>query len=635
MRQVRLHILLFALALTASFQTALAQTQPMSRTSTQEINGHQLLVTVISKAIMMQGSAEPWWNWGNTTDSTYLFALDRAENVRFALVFTALKAGRRATLIYARKAQVPLPVRQSGTITALGDVSQYPHLVINTSARDWVVDGKVSYQLKLVGDGVAGQESITSTPDGTADYVREITPDKNGLPVRDESKVTQNPFPNRGYSRYSLTQRVVPGTDFQPWAPLMPTFPYLGAGQRRPDWFTSNPNPFYFNVSSGELQFFPFTGFQTGGMYGINSISVEKKNFENAFAFYPLRAVSAYADLVIRSKSFPAGDQFGPMPSALARTTFRYSWKTEDQELWTYSLGFAGQNMIVGDTSDQASVDRMYETLPDLVSTATWPAISFVQAMKGYTGSEGIYHYSAQDDLLWRSFQPNPPKSVILASPLFQLDSHLGPQAEHSLPLNFRGEYLFGTPRRVSLYQSDFDGLVHLKGAQEGFWFIKSTQYLYFSDLNRDGIMDSVQDCQTSDVVEVPEPSTTSVSRASVPRVCSSQLVRLGHSAVFIDGDKISVKAGLPPAVYSAVLVPTTADSWATSVAQTMRSKPVASTVVGLWNSLPGTDKVLTRRSSMTLALDTKTRRLTVTLRPVAGQATRVVIFDDGTAIVK
>ena len=614
----------------------LAQSLLTARTAIQTTDGHQLLVTVISKGAATRGSADAWWTWGDTSDSTYLFALDRPDNVRFALVFTSPKSGRQATLIYARKAQDPLPVRQSGTATTLGDVSAYPHLVITTPASDWAVNGQASYRLKLVGDGVAGQENVTSTPDGIPDVLRLVTPGADGLPLRDETTVTQNPFPNRGYSRYGLQQRAAPGGVFQTWPALMPTFPYLGAGQRRPDWFSSNPNPFYFNVGSGELQFFPFTGFQTAGMYGINSLTVDKKDFENAFVLYPLRSGpgSSYADLVIRSKSFPAGDRFGPSPSTLARTTFRYSWKTEDPQLWTYSLGLAGPNAVIGAATDQVAIEASYRALPALVSGAAWPAVSFVQAMNGYTGSEGIYHYSVQDDRVWQAFQPNPPRTFVLGSPLFQADTRLGPDAEHALPLSFRGEYLFGAARKVSLYRSELDGLVHLKGAQEGFWSVRPGQYLYFSDLNQDGIMDSIQECRTPDAA-VPGSTTPPAAEAPARRVCDAQLVRLGHSAVLVADGKVSVKRGLNPSAASAVTVPTSAASWASFVSQSARGRPVESTVAGFWAALPGTETVVSSRPAASVALDSKTHRLTVMLRPVARQATRVVVADDGTAAVK
>ena len=615
--------------------SVVAQTPQVSRTTTQTIDGHQIIVTVTPKGTLRQGADDDWWTWGNTSDSTYFFSLDRPDNVRFALSFNPAKSGRQVTLIYARKSQSPLPTRQIGGRTELGDASQYPHLVISTPANDWVISGKANYQLKLVGDGVANLESITSIPDGTPDFLRVVTPDLNGWPVRDEATVTQNPFVHRGYPRYSLAQRAAPGAAFQTWPALMPTFPYLGAGQKRADWFTSNPNPIYFNVSSGEIQFFPFTGFQTAGMYGINSISVESKDFENAFAFYSLRGAPPYADLVIRSKSFPAGDEFGPKPNTMARTTFRYSWKTEDPTLWTYSLGFVGQNIIVENNSNKVTIDKEYKSLSGKVIGAKWNGISFIQSMNGFSGSEGIYHYSMQDDKVWQEFQNNPPKDFVLSNPIFQNDARLGPDAEHTIPLNFRGEYLFDAPHNVSLYRSGIDSLVHLKGAREGFWYTKPTRYLYFTDLNKDGYVDSFQNCAVKNTNTDPKQSSEPSSLKTTEKVCDSQFIRLGGSAVLINAGEILVKTNLNRPVNVAVPIPLATESWKSFLVQAGQTKSTADNVKAIWDTVIGAEKMVSQRSVSSLSFDIKNRLLILALRPVSGQPNKLVISDDGSAMLK
>ena len=85
----------FAFAVYAAPQMVYGQVQTVtSRTMTQTIDGHQLIVTVLSKNSKTEEDAATWWKWGDTTNSTYLFALDRPSNVRFALVFAAGKSGR-------------------------------------------------------------------------------------------------------------------------------------------------------------------------------------------------------------------------------------------------------------------------------------------------------------------------------------------------------------------------------------------------------------------------------------------------------------------------------------------------------------------------------------------------------------
>lgn len=630
MRLASFRNVMFAFAVCAAPQIVFGQVQTVtSRTMTQTIDGHQLIVTVLSKNSKTEEDAATWWKWGNTTNSTYLFALDRPSNVRFALVFAAGKSGRQATLIYARKDQPPMPLVQRGDATSLGDISPYPHLIISTPDPDWVVNGKTSYRLKLVGDGVAGLESITSTPDGTPDFLREVTPDAAGFPARDETSVIQDPFPNRGYPRYGLNQRAGLSAPFQTWPALMPTFPYIGAGQRRPDWFTSNPNPIYFNVTSGEMQFFPFTGFQTAGMYGINSLKVEKKNFETLFAFYSLRSLPPYADMVIRSRSFPAGDVFGPKPTSLARGTFRYSWKTDDPRLWTYSLGFAGQNLITSNDTSTASIQKNYDSLPKMMTTTAWPAISFVQPMKGYPGSEGIYHYSAQDDRTWASFMPNPPATFVLGLPIFQLDTGLRANGEHTLPLNFRGEYMFGTPRKPQLYRNDLDGLIHLLGAQEGFWYTDTQQYLHTLDLNKDGYIDSYQECQLLDTAQLQ------TDIASAPISCKSRLIRMSNSAILIEDGNISVKSRLSTPINQFLPVPTTSENWKTFVAGSGKPSITSGHVLDLWTVLTGNISLDSRRTVNSVSFDDKTGSIVLNLKPIPGQAVKLIISNDGSTNFK
>lgn len=600
-----------------------------SKTTTQAIEGHQLIITVLSKGSKAQEDSAVWWKWGNTTDDTYLFALDRPSNVRFALIFAAGKPGRQATLIYARKDQPPMSLQQNGKLTTLGDVSLYPHLVMTTPASDWVINGQASYQLKLVGDGVAGLESITSTPDGTPDFIREVTPDAAGFPARDETTVVQNPFPNRGYPRYGLNQRVGLSAPFKTLSPLMATFPYIGAGQIRTNWFISNPNPIYFNVSSGEMQFFPFTGFQTAGMYGINSLRGDIKDFETVFALYSLRSAPPYADMVIRSRNFPAGDTFGPKPITIARNTFRYSWKTLDPALWTYSLGFAGQGSVISNDTDATSIAQNYNNLPTKMTNTNWPAISFIQAMNGYPGSEGIYHYTAQDDEVWQSFQANPPTKFVLGSPIFQTDTNLRAKGEHTLPLNFRGEYLFGLPRKPLLYRDEFDGLVHLLGAQEGFWYKTPQQYLHTLDLNKDGYVDSYQEC------ELLSPIRVQADSSSVPISCTTQLIRLSNSAVLIENDRVLVKPDLNNLERLPVPIPTTTESWRTFMDQAGQAGATSGRVADLWSRLPGDAKLISTRTTIATILDSKTGHLTLILKTLPEQKNKLVVFGDGSTVLK
>jgi hypothetical protein len=267
----------------------------------------------------------------------------------------------------------------------------------------------------------------------------------------------------------------------------MSSLPYLNIGAGKFDWYQQNPAPLYFSLPAAQLLLNSFVGFENAGNYRINSLSLPPRvDFESPFAYYNFIPNSRYAQLVVRSESFPANDIFGgEAASHKTATSFRYSWAGADGRTWDYSLQVAGsvplnQRIRLGNTKFRSV---RATTLPSWVMSQSWPMVSFVQAMNGYPGSEGIYEYTPQIPPAWPwllgsatrppSYWQNPYLSEHTGTAK-QKNAHPG----ETLAKGFRGEYNASDFRKPELYISPIDGLVHLAWATSGVWNVGQGWYV-------------------------------------------------------------------------------------------------------------------------------------------------------------
>ncbi|PYE55640.1 hypothetical protein [Deinococcus yavapaiensis] len=571
---------LFSLLFLAIASTSAAATYE-SRTWQESIAGHKVFTTVVTPSPDPKGQMP--WTWGNTSDSWYIFALNDLRNVRFALSFEQLDGKQRATIVYTRPEQPALGVVVKKSGVALLNSALFPRYLMEVT-KGWIVDGRPNYNLKIYTDGVKDPDRGRIYADGQVDTVRTVTADVDGLPFREEGFVVQDMYPNRGFPRYLLAQRVETPKPLELSAPFMPTFPYLGIGSRSPDWYQANPNPIYFSLLSNTLEFRPYVGFHTAGMYQINSVSSKTKNFENPFVLYRFRpGASRSADLVIRGSNFKAGDRFGVAPYYLNRTTFRYSWKTADEGKWSYSLGLSSSlERPFEPGTDQDTIAKNYKSLPSRIVRAKWQAISFVHSLDGIAGSEGIYHFSAQDDAVWEMAKSGSTEPFFLSKLILTNDLILRGNTAKTLPLGSRGEYYFGLPKLPELYKSSFTGLIHLKNAQRGYWYDKQGEYFLFEDLDKDGQFDSIQRCRA--------PLFSEVQLEVDKFDCKEQLLHYRNKVFLISNNRIIFKTTPPMRASTTIAIPKDRSSWNAFLSVGDQSRTTFN-LSELWGRFNGTTK--------------------------------------------
>ena len=117
------------------------------------------------------------------------------------------------------------------------------------------------------------------------------------------------------------------------------------------------------------------------------------------------------------------------------------------------------------------------DRLPDWISEQTWQAATFVEVMKPYWTTEGVYEYSVAD------FGNIPPLHSIA-----ELANHPPRAVVDDIPEGFRGEYSLelGTP--AQLYVSPIDGRAHLLDADAGVWNLGRGRQIRYESVGGDHV---------------------------------------------------------------------------------------------------------------------------------------------------
>lgn len=302
----------------------------------------------------------------------------------------------------------------------------------------------------------------------------------------------------------------------------------------------------------------PFVTHQTGGTYAINSINPPPYvNFEAPFAFYSFDTTTREAHLVIRGGYSPAeAPLLATPPSPLLG--IRYSWKTEDQHRWRYGLQLhdfhAYEDTVM--TGDVEIIAVEPEEFPEWVVSQPWRGVTFVEAVDGYTGSEGIYFYTADiEDWLWMSGASSAPSGYI-QSPLLQETTALTSLGGKTLPAGFRGEYMFAHAEPPDLYLSPVDGMLHLNGAQGGIWYLGDGELLRTADLDGDGVLDA----WTREIVPA-ERDDNGLLRAT-PGEVTEALYDLGNYLLYAGPEGVTIMPSDHPSKTLTLAPPTDKESW-------------------------------------------------------------------------
>ncbi len=441
-------------------------------------------IPVWIRAYAADGQALPliqgnnWWKRYGVANVTYSFTFGHPGNVWLAIRFCQLKTHDTATFYASGVNEPPLVLSHRHNHLTIGGAQ--PMVTLSTNHGGWILNGKTNYNLIEH----VWPKHDRAIPKKDLSVPVKVRVGGVGVPAWQVSRALGKRYQSKtvhnfGYNVFGATLRMANAPPFITSPATIPLFPYFslgflpGDGIANGNWFAINPPPLFFNVLGFVLEQFPFVGFEYAGIYGINSYSPPPHvDFESPFAFYGFQS-GRLADMLIREEDFPPGDTGGLPPINIQRSLFRVSWKTNNAQLWEYSLQLAGfypdkKLMKIGPASFYGIAANR---LPSVLSK-TWPFVTFVQLGTGYPGSEGNYFYGgAGSPALWNwvgglSTTPTP----YLAHPYLMPHVTLSDNSHRGLPPGFRGEYSDNYFRRPQLYSSSIDHLVHLLYAQGGVW---------------------------------------------------------------------------------------------------------------------------------------------------------------------
>lgn len=468
-----------------------------------ESSGPPIWVTIVSSSTDLQAGipdeCEVWWRCGNTHSDTYLFAVGNRDNVRLILEFSRNESDQAVAHLYVADAgQSRLDFEIVGDAVRVDSYGGAPYLTLRTRQGSWVEPYGTNYDLDILLDGAYnGGEygNPHAKTDGIVDFRIATGSETPGVPQWQTNTISNDAYTpaERSWPRFIAFLRMKNAPTFAVAEPFMPTFPYLGIGDTRTHWTVENPLPITLDTTAIELRLAPFVGFQNGGMYTINSITLPPHvNFEAPFGFYTFDRDTRQPHLVVRGGYFPARSNLGEeLPSP--RLGIRYSWKMHDEQRWQYGLQLSdfhtySKTLTVGSTE---LIVPQPEEFPDWVMSRSWRAVTFVESVDGYSGSEGIYFYSVDDeDWLWLSGDTNTHSGYIEA-PLLQESTAVTKFFGRTLPAGFRGEYVYASTEPPELYFSSVDRMLHLLSAEGGIWNLGDGIILRSMDLRGDGVIDT------------------------------------------------------------------------------------------------------------------------------------------------
>ncbi|POB09372.1 hypothetical protein [Sulfobacillus sp. hq2] len=498
------------------------------------VDGHVIWVNILSS----NGKAVPWTHrvWsknGNTTTDQYIFSINTPSNIKMEVKFSLLGRGR-----------------ELARIMTMQDTQGHHHLVmaytLQTRSGYWITRGKTNYD--LVVNQFQDKKLLWTT------RVGEYIP---GVPQWQSGSLIAKKSVGYGVPRFEGTVRLPNAPVFHVQKPFWPEFPYLGFGEdKNINWFVENPSPLYFDLNTNIILQFPFVGFEEAGMYRFNSLTYPPfVDFESPFAFYGY-SQSRYAQEVIRAQQFPKHDPYAPEHVERQQSYFRMSWKMENPDLWRYSLevqGFYGFNHAYRIGSVRVYAPNPH-TYGQWVVSKKWPYVSFVQAMNGYSGSEGIYFDSGSSaDSVWPWLDgltnQVPP---YLSHPYLVNSDTLTRVSSEALPKGYRVDTNAAYLQKPRLYINRIDNLVHLWNATQGVENLGHNSVLRFEDLNGGHVFDGW-------LRETRHKKTWAIM---------SQLYSVGHFLIYAGRGRVDLLPYSLDPVVSMVPVPTNKTTWEKFVSQ-------------------------------------------------------------------
>jgi hypothetical protein len=543
-----------------------------------EWQGSQLSVVVIARGHDIPESVrstEPWWRWGNTSSDAYLFFWSNDQLVDLVVDFTTV-SGRPVARIFA-------PTTRDARIALWSEDRHYtipedvlPVLTFWPREGDWLREGVPNFNLE-------GHELDLGV--GMTDWFFRVGEESPGVPGWVTRTIVASDHDEINRPHFTAAKRMDPEIPFTLAEPLMPSWPFLSAIGKQGHW--GDVQPIFFD-RDGRTLATNWTGFHIAGMYQINSISYPPGvNFEAPFAFYRFDPdAQLYANMVIRADVWPARDPVGPPPIYAQRSALRMTWTGVEPNLWRYSLTVAGDHALTEDVTIGTTTFRAvpYDELPGWITSKEWKAVTFVEAVSGETGSEGIYDYSVEDNYpvsAWLNgltlnppTQPQNPSASDAAGDGTDTPRESGNfytpylvyPTVHPLRLatGFRGEYSLAYERVPGLYLSSVDNRVHLLYADQGVWNLGGGRVLRVRNLNGDAYIDR----WSRERVPLDDSTLDDNVVLAMPGRVEEDLYMLGPVLLRAGGGEVELLKLDEPIVQQTLTVPTERQSWQSFVAE-------------------------------------------------------------------
>jgi hypothetical protein len=532
--------------------------------------GLDLYVQVVTRGHAPDKSSKAWPSWGNTRTDAYLFGFG-SPGVDLIADFKMRGTVPSASLYVVPKAQ-----RDQVTASTNGYLlpgQGQPDLTLQPLKGDWQSAGVPNFDLQgtVLSKGTGPNPVLSKLRVGSSLNGRRVP----GQPAWATTLGLGNIDPANPGPQFGAAVQEDPSVPYALAQPLIPGFAYLSAGSE--DQFYGPNRPVFYETGRRELQT-RFVGFQTAGIYAVNSYSRPPGlSFEAPFAWYRFDpAAERFPNMMVRVEQFPPAYKAAPVPG-MQRTAARLSWTAQDFRKWRYSLSVVGDHPLnervkIGDAR---ALSVPYRKLPSWAVSGAWQGASFVEATGGFSGSEGIYSYSVEANpelFKWIGGVTTSPPDTF-ESPYLGGLSVVSPNL---LPAGFRGEYSLVYNRTPGLYLSGIDRRVHLNHAQAGVWNVGSGRLLRSADLSGDGHTDiwqlerllptSARESSSGKPAQASPASEPLPTRAT-PGVVEQSLYALSGTLIVSDAAGVSFVQGTLPAD-QAVPIATDAARWRTFLAK-------------------------------------------------------------------
>ena len=200
------------------------------------------------------------------------------------------------------------------------------------------------------------------------------------------------------------------------------------------------------------------------------------------------------------------------------------------------SLNVAGSYTL--DQSVQLGDSQFWSIAPDQlpgwIVSRKWNMATFVEAVNGYQGGEGIYFYSTQAIQNWPwLYGASTDQPQYLTQPYLQPTANLEEKSVMGLPTNFRGEYSSAYFRQPRLYFSPIDNRLHLLYGQGGVWNLGQGLVLRLQNLEGAAFVDSwIRERLSTDQLK-------SATLQAVPGYTEEALYALGGYLIYAGGGNV------------------------------------------------------------------------------------------------